>query len=94
MPFLDILVTPEEDGSLKTSVFRKQLTLIYTYNGTATILFHPSIVWLAPYIIEQLQSAPPPPTVARRRTPLQCTYKMQIPHMDHKKSKNEEPEPK
>ena len=25
MPFLDILITPTEDGSLKTSVFRKQI---------------------------------------------------------------------
>ena len=57
MPFLAILVTPEEDGNLKTSVFRKQLTLIYTYNGTVTILFHQSTVWLAPYIIEQQQYA-------------------------------------
>ena len=60
LPFLDILVAPEEDGSLKHQCSEKQLTLIYTYNGTATMLFHPSTVWLIPYIIEQLQSAPPP----------------------------------
>ena len=60
MPFLDILVTPEEDGSLKHQCSEKQLTLIYTYNGTATILFHLSTVWLVPNIIEYLQSAPTP----------------------------------
>ena len=82
MPFLDILVTPEEDGSLKTSGSEKQPTLIYTYNGTATILFHPSTVWLVPYTIEHLQFAPPP-TIAGRRTPLQSSHKMEIPHMGH-----------
>ena len=41
MPFLDTLVTPQEDGTLTTRVYGKPPTLINTYSGTATT------IWLA-----------------------------------------------
>ena len=52
MPFLDILVTPAEDGSLKHQCLENQL--IYTCNGTATTTYHLNAVWLVPCTIEQL----------------------------------------
>ena len=94
MPFLDILVTPEEDGSLKTSVFRKttHTDLYLQLDSHHTI---PSKYSVAGILYHRASTVAPPPTVAgRRRTPLQSSQKMQIPHMGHKKGKNEEPEPK
>ena len=52
MPFLYILITPTEDGSLKTSVYRNQ-TLICNCNGTATTIYHLNTVWLVPCTTEQ-----------------------------------------
>ena len=59
MPFMDILITPEEDGSLKHQCSGRRLTLIYTSNGTATILFHQSTMWLVPYFTEQTGCSTP-----------------------------------
>ena len=83
MPFLDILVTPEEDGSLKTSVFRKTTPtdLYLQWDSHHTI---PSKYSVAGIIYHKATTVcSPPPIVAQRRRPLQCTHKMQIPHMGH-----------
>ena len=84
MPFLDILVTPEKDGSLKTSVFRKTAhtdlylqwdshhTIPSKYSVAGTLFHRATIVCSTPPIVAR-----------RRRRPLQCTQKMQIPHMGH-----------
>ena len=45
MPFLDILITPKEDGSLSTSVYGKPTYTDLYYNGTATTQYHPNTVW-------------------------------------------------
>ena len=65
-------------AALKHLCLENKHTLIYTSNGTATILFHLSTVWLVPYFIEHPLCAPPP-TVARRgehlfRALTKCKY--------------------
>ena len=83
MPFLDILVTPEEDGSLKTSVFRKttHTDLYLQWDSHHTI---PSKYSVAGTLYHRASTVCSTPTVARRRrTPLQSSHKMQIPHMGH-----------
>ena len=60
MPFLDIPVTPEEDGSLKTSVFRKTThtdlylqwdshnTILSKYSVAGTLYHRTSTIWSTP----------------------------------------------
>ena len=45
MPFLDTLITPQIDGILTTSVYRK---LIYIYSGTAITIWHANTVSSTP----------------------------------------------
>ena len=45
MPFLDTLITPQIDGILTTSVYRK---LIYIYSGTTITIWHANTVWSTP----------------------------------------------
>ena len=53
LPFLDILIKPDQEGRLNTTVYRKPTHIqICTFTGTVYILFHPSIVWLGPSITE------------------------------------------
>ena len=42
IPFLDMLVFPDEEGRLKTTVYRKQHTPINTCIGTAIMPYHPN----------------------------------------------------
>ena len=44
IPFLEVLIIPDEEGNLKTTVYRNLHTQTCTFNGTATTQFHPSIV--------------------------------------------------
>ena len=57
MSFLDILITPMDDSSLQTSVYRNPHTLTYIYSGTATTQFHQNTVWWEHCITEQKPSA-------------------------------------
>ena len=45
IPFLDILITHKDDGTLQTSVYKKPSTLTYICNEIATTQFHLSTVW-------------------------------------------------
>ena len=84
MPFLDILVTPEEDGSLKTSVFRKTIhtDLYLQWDSHHTIPSKCSVAGTLYHRASTVCSTPS--TVAgRRRTPLQSSHKMKIPYMGH-----------
>ena len=53
IPFLDILITPKDDVSLQTSVYRNPHTLTYIYSGTATTQFHQNTVWWEHCITQQ-----------------------------------------
>ena len=65
MPFLDILVTPEEDGSLKTSVFRKTThtdlylqwdshhTIPSKYSVAGTLYHRASTVCFTPQLLQE-----------------------------------------
>ena len=93
MPFLDILVTPEQDGSLKTSVLRKTTyTDLYLQWGSHHTI--PSKYSVAGTLYHRASTvcSTPQNVARRRRTPLQSSHKMQIPHMGHQKGKNEKPE--
>ena len=64
MAFLDILIMPNEDGSLSTTA----LILMCICNGTVTIQYHPQIVWLAPCTIELKPSAQTPNCCNKKKT--------------------------
>ena len=55
MPFLDILVTPKEDGSSVHQCLENQPTLIQIYSGTVNTPYLPNTVWLVPCITEPKQ---------------------------------------
>ena len=77
MPFLDILVTPEEDGSLKTSVFRKTThnDLYLQWDSHHTI---PSKYSVAGTLYHRASTvcSTPPTFARRRRRPLRSSHKM------------------
>ena len=93
MPFLDILVTPKEDGSLSTSVFRKpthtdlylqwdsQHTISSKYSVAGTLYYRAKTVCSDP----QLQKK-------GRRTSVPSPSKMQISTLGHQQSKNKKQE--
>ena len=75
MPFLDILVTPEEDGSLKTSVFRKTThTDLYLskYSVAGTLYHRASTIYSTPKLLQE-----------EEEDLFKSSHKMQIPHMGH-----------
>ena len=54
--FLDMLITPDENGRLNTSVYRKETHKTSISTWIATILYPLSIVWWAPCSTGQEQS--------------------------------------
>ena len=93
MPFLYILLTPAEDGSLNTSVFRKPThTDLYLqwdshhnmpskYSVAGTLYHRATTICSNPTLLHEEEQH------------LFNALKMQVPHMGHKQSKTEEPEP-
>ena len=58
LPFLDILIKPDQEGRLHTTVYRSLHIQTSTFTGTVCTPYHQSTVWWEHFSIEPKPSAP------------------------------------
>ena len=81
MPFLDILITPGEDESLSTSVFRKatHTDLYLQWDSHHTLMSKYSVIGTLQHSTNHLLQSTT--AAVRRRISSKCTQEMQIPQL-------------